>query len=89
MPLFGMKAIVIEVDVVNHFHCSSVAFVVFTEKVLKRLFPNVSSGQEKGAPQTPALETPSQVVTPGTVQQKHAHGLTGKGGLRVSLFLYT
>ncbi|XP_052018133.1 glutamate-rich protein 1 isoform X2 [Apodemus sylvaticus] len=49
---------------------------VFTEKVLKRLFPNVSSGQEKGAPQTPALETPSQDVTPGTVQQKHAHGLT-------------
>lgn len=62
---------------------------MFTEKVLKRLFPNVSSGQEKGAPQTPALETPSQDVTPDAVQQKRSHGLTGKGALGESLFLYT
>ncbi|XP_051025659.1 glutamate-rich protein 1 [Acomys russatus] len=49
---------------------------VFTEKVLKRLFPNVSSGQEKGTPQTPALETPCKTVTPEPVQHKHGHSLT-------------
>lgn len=58
------------------FYCSSVAFVVFTEKVLKRLFPNVSNGQEKGTPQPPASETPSKDVTPEAVQQKDAHSLT-------------
>jgi hypothetical protein len=71
------------------FYCSSVAFVVFTEKVLKRLFPNVSNGQEKGTPQPPASETPSKDVTPEAVQQKDAHSLTGKDGLQVSLLLYT
>ncbi|XP_052607714.1 glutamate-rich protein 1 isoform X2 [Peromyscus californicus insignis] len=46
---------------------------VFTEKVLKRLFPNVSSGGDKGTPQTPALETPPKNVTPEAVQHKHDH----------------
>lgn len=49
---------------------------LFTEKVLKRLFPNVSSGQEKGTPQTPALETPCKNVTPEAVQHKQEHSLT-------------
>ncbi|XP_051038026.1 glutamate-rich protein 1 [Phodopus roborovskii] len=48
---------------------------VFTEKVLKRLFPNVSSGQDKGTPQTPALETPPENVTPEAVGHKHCHRL--------------
>lgn len=69
------------------FLCSSVAFVVFTEKVLKRLFPNVSSGGDKGTPQTPALETPPKNVTPEAVQHTHDHRPTGKGGLQVSVFL--
>ncbi|XP_028737059.1 glutamate-rich protein 1 isoform X2 [Peromyscus leucopus] len=46
---------------------------VFTEKVLKRLFPNVSSGGDKGTPQTPALETPPKNVTPEAVQHTHDH----------------
>nr|XP_006981334.1 glutamate-rich protein 1 isoform X2 [Peromyscus maniculatus bairdii] len=46
---------------------------VFTEKVLKRLFPNVSSGRDKGTPQTPALETPPKNVTPEAVQHTHDH----------------
>ncbi|XP_031195030.1 glutamate-rich protein 1 [Mastomys coucha] len=54
---------------------SSLRKQVFTEKVLKRLFPNISSGQEKGTPQTPALETPPKDVTPEAVQQKRAHSL--------------
>lgn len=62
---------------------------MFTEKVLKRLFPNVSSGQEKGTPQTPALDTPSKDATPEAVQQKPARGLTGKDELQASLFLLT
>ncbi|XP_029387853.1 glutamate-rich protein 1 [Mus pahari] len=55
---------------------SSLRKQVFTERVLKKLFPNVSSGQEKGTPQTPALETPSKDVTPEAVQQKDVHSLT-------------
>ncbi|XP_038950526.1 glutamate-rich protein 1 isoform X3 [Rattus norvegicus] len=55
---------------------SSLRKQVFTEKVLKRLFPNVSSGQEKGTPQTPALDTPSKDSTPEAVQQKPVRGLT-------------
>uniref|UniRef100_A0A8C6MXF7 Glutamate rich 1 n=1 Tax=Mus spicilegus TaxID=10103 RepID=A0A8C6MXF7_MUSSI len=55
---------------------SSLRKQVFTEKVLKRLFPNVSNGQEKGTPQPPASETPSKDVTPEAVQQKGAHSLT-------------
>lgn len=62
---------------------------MFTDKVLKRLFPNVSSGQEEGTPQTPALETPSKDVTPEAGQQEDVHSLTGKDGLQVSMFLYT
>lgn len=77
----------IQVNVGNN--CQSVAFVVFTEKVLKRLFPNVSSGQEKGTPQTPALDTPSKDSTPEAVQQKPVRGLTGKDGLQASLSLLT
>ncbi|XP_021497437.1 glutamate-rich protein 1 isoform X3 [Meriones unguiculatus] len=50
---------------------------VFTEKVLKRLFPNDSRGQEKETLQTPqALETPSKIVTPEAVQHRQAHSLT-------------
>ncbi|KAL1773028.1 hypothetical protein HispidOSU_014712 [Sigmodon hispidus] len=48
---------------------------VFTEKVLKRLFP-VSIGQDKRTPQTPALETPPKNVTPEAVQPTHAQRLT-------------
>ncbi|XP_027243575.1 glutamate-rich protein 1 isoform X1 [Cricetulus griseus] len=48
---------------------------LFTEKVLKRLFPNVSSGQDKGTPQTPALETPPKNVTPEAVEHTHGHKL--------------
>lgn len=55
---------------------SSLRKQVFTEKVLKRLFPNVSSGQEKGTPQAPALDTPSKDSTPEAVQQKPVRGLT-------------
>ncbi|KAL6043459.1 hypothetical protein STEG23_020943, partial [Scotinomys teguina] len=43
----------------------------FTEKVLKRLFPPVSSGGDKGTPQTPALETPPKNVSHEAVQHTH------------------
>ncbi|XP_036065105.1 glutamate-rich protein 1 isoform X2 [Onychomys torridus] len=49
---------------------------VFTEKVLKRLFPTVSSGGDKGTPQTLALETPPKNVTPEAVQHTHDRRLT-------------
>lgn len=49
--------------------------LVFTEKVLKRLFPNVSSGHDKGTPQTTALETPPKNVTPEAVEHTHGHRL--------------
>ncbi|XP_008828675.1 glutamate-rich protein 1 isoform X3 [Nannospalax galili] len=51
---------------------------VFVEKVLKRLFPNVPSGQDTGTPQTLALETASKNVTSETVQEKHIHHLTNR-----------
>lgn len=44
---------------------------MFVEKVLKRLFPNVSNDQDNGTPQTLTLEIPSQNVTSETTQQKH------------------
>nr|XP_048312222.1 glutamate-rich protein 1 isoform X2 [Myodes glareolus] len=49
---------------------------VFTEKVLKRLFPDVSSGRDKGTPQPAALETPPKNETPEAVQHTHVHRLT-------------
>lgn len=61
---------------------SSLRKQVFTEKVLKRLFPNVSSGQEKGTPQTPALDTPSKDVTPEAARQKPVRSLTA-GNIKI------
>lgn len=53
---------------------------MFTEKVLKRLFPDVSSGRDKGTPQPAALETPPKNATPEAVQHTHVHRLAGKDG---------
>ncbi|XP_023558377.1 glutamate-rich protein 1 isoform X2 [Octodon degus] len=49
---------------------------VFVEKVLKKLFPNVSSSQVKGTPGTLTSETPLEKVTSETVKSKHGHHLT-------------
>ncbi|ELW71394.1 Glutamate-rich protein 1 [Tupaia chinensis] len=58
---------------INH---SFLVFVVFVEKVLKRLFPNAPSGQEEAAPQTSASEKPPKKVTFEKVKPKHAPPLT-------------
>ncbi|EHB02135.1 Glutamate-rich protein 1, partial [Heterocephalus glaber] len=49
---------------------------VFVEKVLKKLFPNVSSSQEKETPGTLTSETPLKKVTSEGVKYKHVHHLT-------------
>nr|XP_026236034.1 glutamate-rich protein 1 isoform X1 [Urocitellus parryii] len=49
---------------------------VFVEKVLKRLFPNVPSGQEKETPQLLPLETPFRKTISEKVEHKRIHHLT-------------
>ncbi|XP_070108941.1 glutamate-rich protein 1 isoform X5 [Equus caballus] len=49
---------------------------VFVEKVLRRLFPKVPHGQEKGAPMTLASEIPPEKVAPETVTGWSAPPLT-------------
>ncbi|XP_051695214.2 glutamate-rich protein 1 isoform X2 [Oryctolagus cuniculus] len=49
---------------------------VFVDKVLKRLFPTTSSGQEKTTSQTPASEKPCKRVAPETVKSKPVQSLT-------------
>ncbi|XP_023558376.1 glutamate-rich protein 1 isoform X1 [Octodon degus] len=56
---------------------------VFVEKVLKKLFPNVSSSQVKGTPGTLTSETPLEKVTSETVKSKHGHHLTDGRDVRI------
>ncbi|XP_069854440.1 glutamate-rich protein 1-like isoform X1 [Dipodomys merriami] len=49
---------------------------VFVEKVLKKLFPNVPSGQEKDTLQILTSETPPKKVTSRKAKHKHVHHLT-------------
>nr|XP_008541416.1 PREDICTED: glutamate-rich protein 1-like [Equus przewalskii] len=49
---------------------------MFVEKVLRRLFPKVPHGQEKGAPMTLASEIPPEKVAPETVTGWSAPPLT-------------
>ncbi|XP_047406127.1 glutamate-rich protein 1 isoform X1 [Sciurus carolinensis] len=49
---------------------------VFVEKVLKRLFPNVPSGEEKETPQIFPLEKPPRKTTSEKVKRKRIHLLT-------------
>ncbi|KAM4837059.1 glutamate-rich protein 1 isoform 2-T2 [Thomomys bottae] len=49
---------------------------VFVEKVLKRLFPNIPSGQEKETLKIVTSETPPKKVTSEKVKHKHVHHLT-------------
>uniref|UniRef100_A0A8D2AR56 Glutamate-rich protein 1 n=1 Tax=Sciurus vulgaris TaxID=55149 RepID=A0A8D2AR56_SCIVU len=49
---------------------------LFVEKVLKRLFPNVPSGEEKETPQIFPLEKPPRKTTSEKVKRKHIHHLT-------------
>ncbi|XP_008049847.1 glutamate-rich protein 1 [Carlito syrichta] len=44
---------------------------VFVEKVLQRLFPNVSSGHKKREPQAPAIEDLPKTVSSEKVRQRH------------------
>ncbi|KAM6149890.1 glutamate-rich protein 1 [Erethizon dorsatum] len=64
---------------------------VFVEKVLKKLFPNVSSIQEKGTPGTLTSETPLKKVTSERVKYKHVHRLTDGSDFKIQpqCHLYT
>ncbi|XP_006882970.1 PREDICTED: glutamate-rich protein 1 [Elephantulus edwardii] len=55
----------------------SVVLGVFVEKVLKKLFPHVPSGQEELVPVTGASEKPPEKITPQKAKLKRAHPLTG------------
>ncbi|XP_013370503.1 PREDICTED: glutamate-rich protein 1 [Chinchilla lanigera] len=56
---------------------------VFIEKVLKKLFPDVSSSQEKGTPGTLTTETPLKKVTSERVKYKHVHRLTDGRDIKI------
>lgn len=58
---------------------------VFVEKVLKKLFPNVSSSQEKETPGTLTSETPLKKVTSERVKCEHDHRLTDGSDIKSPL----